>query len=164
MRAGASDRHALVSRAAWVALREGTPRPPALLLAAVLAIALVGCATGAGRGSVATIAPPTDTREVIAGPAASSRSDLAIRGRVTAQASGAPVEGVEVTAHLQDGTFVASATTDADGRYLLSVPSGTYYLRFRASVGLAVAERWWRDVALQREAHPIRVGATDAAG
>jgi len=54
-----------------------------------------------------------------------------ITGRVTAQTSGEPVFGARVTAHASTGGDVGNATTDEEGRYRISVPSGTYSVLVR---------------------------------
>lgn len=132
----------------------------AVRVAALLAGVLVACAPVTNGVIERTTAPGVGTAGTPT-PTTSPQLTFAIRGRVTAQTTGASVEGVDVVAHLRDGSHFASATSDAAGTYALFVPAGTYYLRFRPRPGSRLAELWWKDSALQREAHPVRVIASD---
>ena len=53
---------------------------------------------------------------------------VAVRGRVTAADTGAPLARARVRASPSPGSSGNSATTDADGRYQLLVPPGLYTL------------------------------------
>ncbi len=55
-----------------------------------------------------------------------------LQGRVTAEATGGPVSGALVELRGADGGLAGRGLTNADGRFVLSVPVGTYTLSIRA--------------------------------
>jgi carboxypeptidase family protein len=61
--------------------------------------------------------------------------------------SGSPIQGVGMSAYEGGSatccTWVASATTDANGAYDVVIPSGTYRFRFTAPASIAFISMWW---------------------
>src|SRR5207253_258878 len=70
-----------------------------------------------------------------------------IDGRVTDEVTGAPIQGIVAQAMLLTATCctgIAGANSDADGRYRLIVPAGTYKLFFGQGIAaLAYVAEWW---------------------
>jgi len=95
-----------------------------------------------------------------------------LAGRVTDADTGGPLAGVEIAARGPDTGSPAerlAATTDADGRYVLPLPPGTYpaitydragYGRAAERVTIAGSVRATRDVALRRNWAALDGGAT----
>jgi hypothetical protein len=63
--------------------------------------------------------------ELTAGSRLAAAGGSGIAGRVTAAVDGAPIEGANVLV-VAGEDYVASATTDADGRYAIALRPGTY--------------------------------------
>jgi len=70
-----------------------------------------------------------------------------IDGRVTDEVTGAPIQGIVAQAMLLTATCctgIAGANSDADGRYRLIVPAGTYKLFFGQGIAArAYVAEWW---------------------
>jgi hypothetical protein len=97
-----------------------------------------------------------------------------IRGVVTKSPGGGKVQGLCVSAVPTSdpaGPASATGTTDVEGFYTLTVPSGTYFVDFGGCGGLPVgyASQWYQDQATEATANPVSVvsgghtGGIDAA-
>jgi YVTN family beta-propeller protein len=72
---------------------------------------------------------------------------LTITGYVNGASGPAPDVGVAAYAPSEGGcgAFVAGTSTDAMGKYILTVPSGSYKLLFQSAPASGLAPRWWGD-------------------
>ena len=112
-----------------------------------------------------------DAASVITMPGGSSvdarlRQRARVAGRVTTTTTHQPI--VDMTVYARFGlagatvqTYVAVARTDADGRYTLQLPAGTYVLEF-SKVGYFGSV--WRDARLTMPAATITVTDRDLSG
>jgi hypothetical protein len=108
---------------------------------------------------------------IVALPAQATGTEFNVSGRITGlSASGlvVPLEGYGVFAHdpVANATW-GTARTDADGRYTISVPAGSY--RVYASEALPVVSgdyvgTWYGGAPRQADAAPVVVGGSDVAG
>ncbi len=120
-------------------------------------------ATGAGRprrrrraalAVVALVATLVPLGSVLTSPALAANGTMV--GTVTRSGSATPVGGIEVNAY--GGIYAAlygSTTTAADGSYSLSLPAGSFWVRFRDPAGLH-ATVWYGGAAAM-------VGSTQVA-
>jgi hypothetical protein len=129
------------------------PKRPAVL--AVIA-ALIGVAASL------VVAPPAN---------ATGLTQFSVSGRITglsATGSVVPLEGYGVSAH----DPVANATwgtvhTDADGRYTIALPAGTYLVGAGETGPVLVGDyvgTWYGGGPRQADAVPVVVGGADVAG
>jgi 5-hydroxyisourate hydrolase-like protein (transthyretin family) len=106
---------------------------------------------------------------LMATPAAAlAQSSGTIEGHILDEASGLPlVDWVAVTAY-DDASGEPVATmdvpTDADGRYEISVPAGTYRLVFDDARLMGYEGEWWQDKPDFASADPVVVGEGEIAG
>ncbi|MFV0461325.1 MAG: carboxypeptidase regulatory-like domain-containing protein [Actinomycetales bacterium] len=78
-----------------------------------------------------------------------------ISGVIRNLSGSAPVPNATITVHTVDGTPLTSAVTGADGRYSVSVPTGTYLVQVSAP---GLVSEWFDDQGDPATATPVEVG------
>ncbi len=103
----------------------------------------------------------------VVGKDAALAQGFRITGTLTS-ASGAALEGISVNAYAGGAgtaccTWIAGASTNANGQYTLVVPNGTYRLWFYPRSGSFVA-KWWTTAATFEAANDLTVNGADVSG
>ncbi len=91
-----------------------------------------------------------------------------VEGTVTSGRTGAPLAGIQVLALRPNSLLIyggvgdafeveAAASTDATGRYRLTVPSGTYVIDANGRIGTDGAQRFWSDDPVVFQATPLKI-------
>lgn len=117
------------------------------------------------------VAQPSPTPDLVAAPsppgtrAPASPSPAAvgqyrITGTVTSRSSGGPIQNA--TVNFGGGYY--SAVTDPSGMYGVSVPSGTYSVRFEPPSGSRFVPQYWKNALHVKTSTPVVVKDADVLG